>query len=294
MDRPDGTRCANCGTALVGLYCHACGQQHEPHVHSVGHFLAEATESLTHADSRLWRTILLLLGRPGFLSVEFFAGRRARYLPPIRLYLVLSVLFFVLASAFGGRGDGFSMTVQLGPRLGGATGAAASAADLAARQRECDDLRVDLPGGTWLQPRLRGACQRIVREGTGTLVTAFVQNLPRAMFLFLPLVAALLGLLYWRPRRHYVEHLLFLVHNHAAVFLSASLLLLTSRVLPSGNLLAVVALGYYAWYCYRALRSFYGQGRARTLLKFLAIAGIYLLLGGVMLAGTALYSAATL
>ena len=105
MDRPDGTRCANCGVALAGLYCHACGQRHEPHIHSIGHFLAEAAESVTHADSRLWRTLLPLLFRPGFLTVEFFAGRRARYLPPIRLYLVLSVALFLVAGALPD-GDG--------------------------------------------------------------------------------------------------------------------------------------------------------------------------------------------
>src|SRR5512137_2384830 len=99
MDRPDGTRCANCGAALTGLYCHACGQKHEPHVHSLGHFLEETTESLTHADSRLWRTMGLLPAPPGSPSPRFFAGRRARYLPAIRLYLVVSVVFFLVAGA---------------------------------------------------------------------------------------------------------------------------------------------------------------------------------------------------
>ena len=54
-----------------------------------------ATEDLTHADSRLWRTLAALLFKPGHLTREFLAGRRARYLPPVRLYLVLSVLFFL-------------------------------------------------------------------------------------------------------------------------------------------------------------------------------------------------------
>src|SRR5688572_7002723 len=90
--------CANCHAALAGEYCGVCGQRHEPHVHTVAHFAGEAFESVSHADSRLWRTLWYLLARPGFLTREFFAGRRVRYLPPFRLYLVLSVLMFLLTS----------------------------------------------------------------------------------------------------------------------------------------------------------------------------------------------------
>src|SRR5581483_6144964 len=88
--------CANCGATLTGHYCSSCGQKGEHPVHSLWHFISEATEDLTHADSRIWRTIGALLFKPGFLTTEFLAGRRARYLPPIRLYLVTSVLFFLL------------------------------------------------------------------------------------------------------------------------------------------------------------------------------------------------------
>ena len=62
----------------------------------MAHFAAEAFESISHADSRLWRTLWYLLARPGFLTREFFEGQRVRYLPPFRLYLVISVLFFLI------------------------------------------------------------------------------------------------------------------------------------------------------------------------------------------------------
>ena len=54
--------------------------------------------TISHADSRLWRTLRALLFRPGYLSQQFLAGRRARYLSPFRLYFVLSVLFFLMVS----------------------------------------------------------------------------------------------------------------------------------------------------------------------------------------------------
>src|SRR5580765_7609777 len=91
--------CENCGNEVTQRFCGACGQRREPPVHSLWHFSRVATEDLTHADSRLWRTLGALLFRPGKLTAEFLAGRRARYLPPVRLYLVVSVAFFLVASA---------------------------------------------------------------------------------------------------------------------------------------------------------------------------------------------------
>ncbi len=92
--------CANCHTPGTDTYCGHCGQRHDTHINSVWHFASEATEIMTHADARVWNTLRPLLLQPGFLSQEFFAGRRARYLQPFRLYLILSVVFLPLMALF--------------------------------------------------------------------------------------------------------------------------------------------------------------------------------------------------
>lgn len=270
---------------------------------TIGHFVAEAVESLTHADSRLWRTLAALLLRPGFLTREFFAGRRVRYLPPVRLYLVISVLFFVVASTMPGDGG---LRLQLGdpaPASGTAATAApatpappaqAAPAVPAASIDRCDDLDYQGPGAGWLRPRLAASCRKLQRDGSAALFEAFRHNLPRALFLLLPAIAAVMALMYWRPRRFYVEHLLFLVHNHACVFLVGTLLLLVGQVLPGPGPVALAALAYFAWYFHRALRVFYGQGRGRSLAKLVALAAIYATLGGAVLLLTLGYSLVTL
>jgi hypothetical protein len=83
---------------LTGRYCANCSQAADVHVPSTRELLHEALEGITHSDSRLWRTLYLLWFKPGRLTQEFVAGRRASYLPPFRLYLVLSILFFLAAS----------------------------------------------------------------------------------------------------------------------------------------------------------------------------------------------------
>jgi hypothetical protein len=87
-----------CGTTLMGPYCHACGQHGHESARSVSALLHDAWHIATHVDDRFWQTPYTLLLRPGVLTKEYCAERRARYLPPVRLYLVLSVLFFAFAA----------------------------------------------------------------------------------------------------------------------------------------------------------------------------------------------------
>ena len=274
--------CANCGSPLAGRYCRSCGQRSDVHAHSVGHFFHELFEALTHADSHVWATLLPLLRRPGFLTREYFAGRRARYLPPLRLYLVMSVLFFLVSALLGG-GTGAHVKVE-SPK--------APTAD------ECADLHTDLKwGGQTLLPRFKAACRNIAADNGRMFGENLVHNLGRAMFVFLPVMAALMKLLYWRPRRYYLEHLILLLHNHACVFLLLTIFLVALRWLGFGNWTGVLLLAltaYVARYLYRSMKVMYGQPGWLTLLKFGVLVGAYLLCGSMMVLVTAFLSAATL
>lgn len=286
--------CANCGTSLTGEYCSRCGQRHEPHVHSLGHFASEAFESITHADSRLWRTIWLLFSKPGVLTREFFAGHRASYLPPFRLYLVLSIILVVLSSWAASDEDPAKAAAAATPASPSAASPAPAPSVEAGAPGFPEKWVVDVEGlnnfceafeglddgeGNFSgRQNVRRFCKRI-RSEPGELAEAVVHSIPRAMFVFLPLIAALMKLMYWRPKRYYVEHLLFLVHNHAAVFLVYTLVALISFVPVLGDytpLFFFAALLYLAWYVYRAMRTVYAQGRLLTSSKYFLLLLIYL------------------
>ncbi len=93
--------CKNCGTRLAGRFCHTCGQQDRDLSLPFRTLLAEGFGELFAFDSRLLRTLKPLILRPGMLTTEFMLGRRARYVPPFRLYLFISILMFVMIGLSG-------------------------------------------------------------------------------------------------------------------------------------------------------------------------------------------------
>ena len=297
---------------------------------------------ITHVDGRFWSTLRLLLLRPGQLTLEYFVEHRARYVPPVRLYLVLSIAFFGLASLSSSLRPGAAASghaaqqpaaeraeierevraavhdaqAQAGAattladserKLKAATEAAAAQTGEAERGdgfnefnfdiKSCDQTRINLG---WLDQPLRDACRRAATDHGKSLQRAFVQNVPKAMFVFLPLIAFVMRLLYWSPRRYYVEHLVFVLHNHAALFLAMILLLLAGlveRLLPAlGPVVGVLDVGWFCyavWYVYRSTRRYYGQGRILTLAKLSLVSVAFLACLLLTLVGNFLVSALT-
>lgn len=285
--------CANCGAPLAGRYCSACGQRHhDAPAHHFGHFVGEAFEDLTHADSRLWQTLIALLFRPGFLTREFLDGRRVRYLPPVRLYLVLSVLFFLIAAM-----TPHPLTVQQpivtqkGSRIV-VTPLGVDAVGTARAAQICATFHYTGP----LAPRFNTNCAKALTANRDDLANNFLHNAGRALFLLLPLLALVMKALYRRPPRHYVEHLLFFVHNHAFLFLALGLYALLTGFGPAW-LRSVLhpALWIYIWvYFYASMLRVYRQGWLLTATKLGALFCAYCVLGSLLAAATLLYSVLTL
>ena len=91
------THCENCGTELRGHYCSNCGQAAVNYHRSFRHVIVDVLDSFLNWDSKFIRSIGLLLWRPGWLTNQFLEGRRVRFLHPLRLYLLVSIVFFLCA-----------------------------------------------------------------------------------------------------------------------------------------------------------------------------------------------------
>lgn len=91
-----GSACQNCDTMLQGGYCHVCGQHAHNPLRSFRHAVEDVFESFWHVDGRIFRTLRDLLV-PGKITTEYLAGHRVRYIPPLRLYVILSLITFFVA-----------------------------------------------------------------------------------------------------------------------------------------------------------------------------------------------------
>ena len=114
--------CLNCGEVLTGQHCSHCGQRARVRVLSFTSLMRDLLGDVADFDSRIWRTLRPLAFKPGQLTVEFLRGRRTYYSPPFRMYLILSLTFFLAASIGADPGG----DIELGSRK---------------RRREPEDLR---------------------------------------------------------------------------------------------------------------------------------------------------------
>ena len=245
--------------------------------------------------------MIALLFKPGLLTREFLAGKRVKYLPPLRLYLVLSVLFFlILGSGSEHEPRALSFRTRVMAKSHSRWSNPKEAKILAPKPGETPEQ-----GGSRLQPRIRRArrptssrpfsrravVNRLLDNGH-TVGEATLHNIPRAMFIFVPALAVVMKLMYRRPRRYYIEHLLFFVHNHAFIFALFGLYALLLRIVPAAldDWIQLVVWGYTAYYLFVSMRRVYGQGRFITFLKFTALSFTYLFGAALTLALTVTYS----
>lgn len=256
---PAEERCLNCNAFLYGEYCSHCGQHVKHHVHSTAHVAAELFEDLTHADHRVWHTLKPLLLRPGEVTVEYLRGKRASYTPPFRLYIVLSLLFFLSASLLdtdvkvqaavdlSDDDKTYALTAQSQAKLDEFLQHIDADKRQETRQRFEDALSKVPPEGqakivagmfnpcspetlgSVLSESLPGreqlldACEEVTTRKSDELLEKMGEHVPQMLFFLLPVIALCGKLLYLGSRRYYAEHLLFFVHVHAFFFLAAAL-----------------------------------------------------------------------
>ncbi len=294
--------CLNCGSPRVAAFCPDCGQQNLDVRVPARALVVDALEDGLSLDSRIGRTAGPFLFRPGFLTAEWSAGRRARYSSPLRMYLLASALFFVAA---GIAGDG-------GPRL--VTGGRDDAA-LAEARKDIEEADVPeevkaavregrpvprVPQGTEEQHRglrSRGFLGRAVDDRWQALArmppeelqaragAAIREWVPRVMFFLVPAAVAILALLW--PRRWLSEHVVLSLHLHAFAFTVLTVLVavrLLPWAVPREALATLLGLAVPA-HVVLAMRRVYGQGWGATLAKGTFAGLLYVLALGVGLAG---------
>ena len=132
---PAATPCANCGVTLQGEYCHHCGQPLKGMIRPLSGLTADVIDSVFNIDSRILRTIGPLYLKPGFLTTEYFIGRRQRYVTPFRLFFFLTIVAF-LVTQFAADRSGLTNSASTWLKFGGDSIAEATTPENVLRYRD--------------------------------------------------------------------------------------------------------------------------------------------------------------
>jgi hypothetical protein len=274
--------CPNCFAEIAGNFCHQCSQETTLHPPSTREFLHEFIGHYVALEGKLWKSLWLLMLKPGRLTLEYIQGRRVRYVQPLRLYLTFSLIFFAVLKL-----SGIAM-LTIDPKdttPAAVTTAGAPAPPLTAPSASEPVMIMDDEASVGM-----GQVAERLHAGWGAKVTrffaqpkdaivlaatkAFLAYTPYALFALMPVFALLLKLLYLGSGRRFGAHLLFALHANAFAFAMMALLILTRSTY---DLIGTVLVIWMIVYLPLAMRRVYGGGWFVTLLRWTVLALLHLL-----------------
>ena len=302
--------CRSCGAPVSGNYCAHCAEPTAAHVPSAAEFAHEFVGHFIALEGKLWTTLRLLITRPGQLTAEFLRGRRVPYIPPLRLYLTLSLVFFALVKSLGVElphinFDDYMISASYAKSVPGKKAHELDTITLEVKARFVDDhaaaaaptgeVRDDIELLGKVLPSWAANLKKFMampaEKKSEILNHGFLGYLPYMLIGTLPLFACYLQLIYRGGGRHYGEHLVFALHANSAAFLVSSVML----VVPGSALWLLACLHQHLlelispWDCVQlapalyllaslplAMRRVYGGGRAATGVRWLVLLAAHL------------------
>jgi hypothetical protein len=262
----DTPNCTNCGSPMHGAFCAQCGQKAAPIDPTIGHIAQDVWQEVIPVDGKILRSLRFLLTKPGFLTLELLRGRRASYVAPIRLYLVFSVAAFAV----------IAMMPRRQPTPEEVKEAQAEALE-GRTEREARREPAGRSGWSYGSSGVNFTTGDMSPEAGRAFGDEIMRQLPRTMFLLVPVFALMVGVVARRARRNYPTHLYFALHAHAAYF---ALLALTTPLELIGRSAAVFAtLGRMVCaviYIAIAFRRVYGYSRISSSIRAMIVFGAYM------------------
>ncbi len=279
--------CPNCGTEEVGKYCPNCGQSNKDYNKPIKDVFEDLLDSI-NLDIRLINTLIPFFTKPGFLAQEYFRGRRKRYVPPIRMYMFVSIIFFFLAQSanidqFSDIGkvslddvaDSTNIIIDKG-LSDKDTSTVKTFKDLSTSQKE--EIRQEIATDSIPEIIKKGFIGGLnASEKADIFYDKFLKNVSYVLFLLMPFFAAILALTLWKSKKLYVHHLIFSVNFHSFIFGLSSILILLSKVsFLHINEMASYLLWGYPLYLMFGIKRFYERSYVASFFKTIGITLLYL------------------
>jgi len=245
--------CLNCGAFVEQKFCPNCGQENlelkESFFHMVGHVIGD----FFHFDSKFFRSFIPLFTKPGFLTNEYWSGRRAHYIHPLRLFFFVTIVMVIISNAYYHKYEHLIKEEKI-VRTGPAPNSAESKKEFEEKEREITSMV----------------------DRTFNFLANYLKYIS---FLLLPLYALIFKIFYWRHKKLYLEHLTYTLHLQSFAYIIISLLLLIPLfITPSArDWYDFAFIGITTIYMVFSLRFLYKQSWMKTILKTIIVSSVIIL-----------------
>jgi len=303
--------CLNCNYVVENKFCPNCGQENTEPKQSFHYLFTHFIEDLTHYDGSFWKTISALLFRPGRLTTEYIAGKRQKYVPPVKLYIFISFVTFLIPNLLPEYSfvedqeaakkqevkkvdeDNIAKTpvvVMNGPPI-------EDLQQLDSIQNRSDKEKM---------PRLQYYLYKYVIKNKDKAAKAEAQeqikenlkhNIPKVLFLYMPVFAFFLWLFHSKKRWYYFDSGVFTLHYFAFLLLLFTIstvldwlfaLVITGDAIP--GIIGMATVSYAFFYFFRAHSTFFNERKYISRLKGLLLFIINIFLITIFLVALFAYS----
>lgn len=287
--------CLNCGTPTGENinFCPQCGQENVNKRQPFWSILVDAITGFFSIDSKTFRSIFPLLFKPGFLTNEFVAGRLVNYVHPARMFITITIIYFLVFSMFNRKTETFKVSFPEDRVVNGDT----NNINLNFGDLNIDYFRVmelmkagvtdvntmadsiQLEKTFWNKLMLRQVMKSKAMSREAFL-SYYKSRLPWIMFAIMPVFAIIMKLIYIRRKRLFIDHLVFAYHYHSFVFLLMLIGLLLLKIWP-GIPQWPFAL-WILWYLLRSMIKVYDDSFFKAFLRFFLISILYIFAGALV------------
>ncbi len=298
--------CLNCRYVVENRFCPNCGQENTDTRKTFHHLFFHFIEDLTHYENAFWKTIKNLLFKPSALTKEYLSGKRLSYLAPVRLYIFISFITFLLIAIFPSeinspekiivkepttttKNKSFQNTISKNDSVKKNQTTPKEDDELIKfgydSVEQLDSIQKNAPESKkmsdfsyWINRKIQIVKEKNTQsEIIEKFISSFTHNLPKVLFLFMPIFAFFLWLFHNKKRWYYFDHGIFTLHYFSFLLLIFLLLFLINKGLSTFEELSLVSfiqiignfigIGWMIYYFFPAHHRFYGETRFISFIK---------------------------
>jgi hypothetical protein len=292
--------CANCNHTFDGFsnFCPNCGQENHTHKLPIKHFLLEFIESLTHFDAKVFLTLKEMVLKPGVVVRNYNDNMRARYVPPARIYIFMSFIFFLLVSVLYNQQIRKNTKKMESEIHGEYVKNKMSFGQISVFHKTKIDSTVfrDLIGlkplsnnaidslfkakgiqTDWINNRIVHTIIKVTKGETSVeeMYLKFIKYISYSILILMPFFALILFLFYLKQKRYYSEYLVFSIYFHTFIFAVLILYVLMAKYFQTGQTGVFIVFMIFFFYLVQSLKTAFQQSFFKSFLKSLLISLIY-------------------